>query len=518
MKAVGLVEPGRLQLPDWYPDSLGLSLLLVAAFGLLRGSAYFLKSYLGGVIHHVFIRQQRSKILAYALANSDRVSSHEVFSVYSDRVTQAAGVLYGVSGLVLTVTSTCLLFLLGLKLAPIEMVLGILLLAAFLFPLRLLDSKIQATSREVVRESESASRYLVQGMRHHLFLKIYNLIQRETDLGKRSLERYEALYRRYYLVSSFKFSIPLTVGILVICLITYFSVAHIHTPAIRLVSFFYIFIRLAQGASDINSTAAEVRMQIPGFLQLFEWHERYSEHEARRASSPGQVNSETERLFSQAVLKNGIEIEVANLSFSYPGGAPLFEGLNFSVRKGETLVIQGESGVGKSTLLSLLLGLLVPTGGVIRVNGFGIEVVRPILSRFIGYVGPEPHLIVGSVRENLLYGHINAAAVSDEDLWAALQKARLEADIRSLPGQLDHSLFELTQLSTGQKQRLAIARAILRRPAWLVLDEASANLDAATEDGFVDSLAEMLPNLTTVVITHKPSFNRISTQQIQLKR
>ncbi len=135
---------------------------------------------------------------------------------------------------------------------------------------------------------------------------------------------------------------------------------------------------------------------------------------------------------------------------------------------------------------------------------------------FVAYVGPEPYLISGTVRENLLYGHQSKDQVTDADLWQALGLAQLESEIRSLPGSLDAKLNEQTQMSTGQKQRLAIARALLRKPQMLILDEATANLDGQTEDRFIQCLRPLLPRLTTVIISHKGSFNALATSTIIL--
>src|SRR5690606_11342589 len=121
---------------------------------------------------------------------------------------------YGLSGLVLTATSAILFFFMGLRLAPIEMCLGVSLLLIFLFPLRALNSRIKQSAEGSMRESENFNRHLIQGIRHYFFLRIYNLISKEVGKGEASLQKYERLYRRYYLVASFKFTLPLTIGIL----------------------------------------------------------------------------------------------------------------------------------------------------------------------------------------------------------------------------------------------------------------------------------------------------------------
>ena len=208
---------------------------------------------------------------------------------------------------------------------------------------------------------------------------------------------------------------------------------------------------------------------------------------------------------------------MSHLTFHYKDKTILND-LSFKVSRGEVLLIRGESGAGKSTLLSLLLGLNIPSSGTVFINNYPPDQIRKSLSTQIGYVGPEPFLIAGSVRENLLYGHQHPEEVSDALLWDSLEKAQLKSEISQLKNQLEENLLEKTQFSTGQKQRLSIARALVRKPSMLILDEATANLDPETEKKFVDLLKTINKDMTTIVVSHKDSFNHICTNQITLHR
>ena len=202
-------------------------------------------------------------------------------------------------------------------------------------------------------------------------------------------------------------------------------------------------------------------------------------------------------------LGQGIDggFQVKNLNFSYDN-KPLLTNINFDLKLGDVMVIKGESGSGKSTLLSLCLGLLKPTSGEVLIDGKEISKIRNNLFKDVGYVGPEPYLIPATVRENLLYVHPNKGTVSDKDINSSLKFCEAEKIVSSLNQGLDTVLNESAQLSTGQKQRLAITRALIRKPKLLILDEFSANLDYETEKDIQESI-DKLKNKTFIVSAHR---------------
>lgn len=513
LRAVNLVDEDKLSLPGWFPRSLLSAILLLTVFGILRGLAYSLKTYVAVITCQVFNRIQRSRILEFGLYHADQVSSHEIVEVFTERVGSAGNSLSGLSGSILNGTSALLLFVLGAKLAPWEMVLGIAMLAALVFPLKWMGAKVHTYGESLISDWREANRLLLEGMRNNFLLRVYGLIPREVERGSDRLGRYELHYRRYYASHAFKNSIPIIAGALEISTLTYLSIHYIGTPPMRLIGFFYIFIRLAQTAAELNSTLSEFRLHLPGTKILYAWHLRMLEAEANRALT--KVSSGTGH---SRTYESGVEIELDHVSFSYVPGVPIFKDLNLKVSRGETLVIQGESGTGKSTLLSLILGVAYPDEGTVKVNGIPVKSSRADLCDHLGYVGPDPFLIAGTVRENLFYAHPAPATVNDKALWEALARAQLSNDIANLPQRLEEPLQEHTQLSTGQKQRLAISRALLRAPKLLILDEASANLDSATEGLFIDSLQTALRELTTIIISHKSSFDRIASHKLILKK
>jgi len=192
------------------------------------------------------------------------------------------------------------------------------------------------------------------------------------------------------------------------------------------------------------------------------------------------------------------ELSFQEVSFSY-GSAPLLSAVSLRVSPGEHVALAGPSGCGKSTLLSLLLGFARPLAGEIRVDGLALEELDPReWHRLVAWLPQRPTLFHGTVRQNLLLGR-TGRAVSEADLHLAMARARLE----DLP--LDAPVGEAGQgLSTGQAQRIALARLFLRNPHVVLLDEPTAHLDAHNAGLVSESIRELVRGRTTILVTHRP--------------
>jgi len=201
-------------------------------------------------------------------------------------------------------------------------------------------------------------------------------------------------------------------------------------------------------------------------------------------------------------LKEGIVFD--GVVFAYGGEARVLDGMSLVLPAGRTVALVGESGVGKSTVVDLLLRYYEPQGGEIRLDGIPLGRFRSeTLRRRIALVTTEPYLFHGTLEENIRYGTPEAdpARVAD-----AIAKADLTEFVRSLPRGLSTVAGERGfSLSAGQRQRVALARAFLRAPEILILDEATSHLDAVSEHAVRSALARLAQGRTTVVIAHRLS-------------
>ena len=195
----------------------------------------------------------------------------------------------------------------------------------------------------------------------------------------------------------------------------------------------------------------------------------------------------------------------------------LVGGLNFSVNSGELLLLSGESGCGKTTLLMTLVGLVKPLDGKIRWNGVRQDELDPIaFRRKASYVGPDPYLFSGTIRENLMFG-VDDRTITEDMVERALWCSCAEF-VHQKAGGLSATIGEDgIGLSAGQQQRLSIARAVLRRPELLLLDEATANIDVDTESAIIGRLRTILPEAIVVAVSHRATMQSFATHHVKLK-
>jgi ABC-type multidrug transport system fused ATPase/permease subunit len=198
------------------------------------------------------------------------------------------------------------------------------------------------------------------------------------------------------------------------------------------------------------------------------------------------------------------EVDFEEVSFSYDGQETVLNEVSFQVNSGEHVAIVGPSGVGKTTLVSLILRFYKPTEGEIFLDGYpASEFELDSLRQRIGYVSQSTLLLSGTITDNLSYGNPKA---SDEQIIHAAKVAGIHDFIISLPNGYDAPVGERgVNLSEGQKQRLSIARALIKEPDILVLDEPTSALDSLTEKTIFDRLPEMVREKTTFIIAHRLS-------------
>jgi thiol reductant ABC exporter CydD subunit len=209
-------------------------------------------------------------------------------------------------------------------------------------------------------------------------------------------------------------------------------------------------------------------------------------------------------------------LAVEGLCVSYPGRSePALDDLSLTVNEGEVLALVGPSGCGKSTLLGVLLGLVTPELGSVRVGGVDLaELDLDAWRARLAWVPQRPHLFKASIAENVRLGHPGA---STDEVREAIAAAGLTDAVRELPNGLDTVLGERgAGLSAGERQRVALARAFLRDAPLLLLDEPTASLDGETEREIVRTIERLAEGRTVVLVAHRPALIGIADRVLSL--
>ncbi len=198
-------------------------------------------------------------------------------------------------------------------------------------------------------------------------------------------------------------------------------------------------------------------------------------------------------------------LDLDGVEFTYPGAdSPVLRDISFSARPGQVIAVVGSTGAGKSTLINLIPRLFDATKGTVSVDGVDVRRLDPgVLWRSVGLVPQRAYLFSGTVASNLRYGDPDA---TDEDLWAALEIAQARDFVEAMPGGLEAPISQGgTNVSGGQRQRLAIARALVRKPELYLFDDSFSALDLTTDARLRAALAPVVADATVLIVAQRVS-------------
>ncbi len=248
--------------------------------------------------------------------------------------------------------------------------------------------------------------------------------------------------------------------------------------------------RMFRPMDHLLNIGVDITRSLALFTRIFEYLDLQPEIEDK----PDAVDPETVRG----------DVCFHHVAFAYHAGKPILRDIDFSVERGKSIAIVGTSGAGKTTLISLIPRLYDVTGGSITVDGIDLRDMKlATLRRSIGMVTQDTYLFNDTVRANLLYAKPDA---TDDELADACRKANIHEFIASLPQGYDTVVGNRgLKLSGGEKQRISLARVILKNPPILLLDEATSSLDSISESCIQDAIQPLLRDRTSLVVAHRLS-------------
>ena len=436
-----------------------------------------------------------------------------------------------VLGSAITIAAEVFLFLIvGVSLLVVDLyitLIAIILFAIIIFFLQRVLTKWGARNAAVMTEASISTLSAVSEA-----LETY---RETTVLNRRDLyiSRYESLIGRYavatanqsYIVEIPKYVLQgaLYIGVLALAVVQFLTkdlgsaattVAIFLTAGAQLMP---ALIRL-QGAG-ITIRNASVTALPTYYLADFLAHGRTEAETTKYFAPRSAIDPQKLRDRIQAGHEGFVPaIEVVNASVTYLDAThPALSEASLVAAPGTSIALVGSTGAGKSTLTDVILGVLETDTGTVRIGGLA---PRDAIDRWpgaIAYVPQHVALVAGSVRDNVALG-LPRAAVDDELVWDALTRAKIAEFLRESREGLDTAIGERgVRLSGGQRQRLGIARALFTRPLLLVLDEATAALDAETEQAIVKTLDELEGEVTTITVAHRLATVRRADQLLYMK-
>jgi len=422
-----------------------------------------------------FVRKRASDFTHALTIEMERIGT-ATYSLLNCLATAIVAVVYVLFAMKLSAALTGLVFLCG---------------AGLIFLLRRETSVAHQTGEGL----SEAMNNLYHAVSEHLsgmkIAKSYGTEAHHIDLFGRLAEEVRHMYADAVQIQAgvnFWFNVG---SVILLGFILYISIEVLSIPVAGVLLLLFLFVRVIPKFSAIQQSFQSFVNTLPSFSRVMELQRQCEE----------ALESKTQR-DEKIEFRHGISVE--KVSFSYDGKVPVIDGLDLLIRAGQTTAIVGPSGAGKTTLADLLMGLIAPNQGRILIDETELVPERMKAWRAqIGYVPQDTFLFHDTLRMNLLWAKPEA---KEEEMNRALELAAAEEFVSGLPAKLDTLLGDRGVLvSGGERQRIALARALLRKPTLLILDEATSSLDSENEKRIQNAIETLHGKMTILVISHRLS-------------
>lgn len=495
------------------PVNVSSTLLFVTVLSVVRFICQFIVNFSSNVCQQFTLLKLRENIFRqiFFASATESIPPSRVQFLLASVTPRVASFMFGVVTLASSGLQLLALFIIMMKgsWALTLLAMGLMGVAGLL--VMQISRKVRTLSSHLPPLEAKLYSHLQNSLRNWVFLKIMRLESAENkELNRLAQAQYDR-FSDYAVYKNINYGLASLLGALTVVGLVFFGHQYWHIPGEVLVSFLYLNFRFVGTASTAVNTWDAMSVDA-SYVDI-------AQAEIHNAPADTRSLPDGHAVSVKDTLRNAPSISAKNVTYRYVGSSSnTLQDLDFEVGAGGQVGIIGPSGSGKSTLLSIILGIIPANKGTISIDGLSASEFLERYSAAIGYVGPDPFIIGGSIRSNLLYAN-HATNVSDEDIWDALEKSSLDKFVKDLPSGLEYHLTEMGEgLSVGQKQRLALARAMLRKPKLLILDECTANLDDKTELDLANSLKELRGKVTMVIVSHKKGILSYADQILDISK
>lgn len=516
LKLLGL--GGEVTHTDFFMDMLArepmILILLIPALALLRSATYWLVD--GGVSFvDEYVRGRLRQLSVYRVLYSegDRyISTNDIHSLNGSILTGTITFVNGLSNLLPSTLTAVALLCWMLYLKPYQSIFAVatMVITGVLFSkLNESVSKLVSRQLDLTHSLVSTTSRIAQNW---LLIRSCNLQASElvsvSSVNSRSVK--DILKARISVTAVSIF--PSVIGASMVSVLLFLQLRKgASADNMNFIAMVYLIVRFVDASTRVSRGLSYILPQAEHYKKALEFFLGCTPSERMKALTPfhqqlekndvnaGQQVAEIKPRYNAVPLS----LEVKDLYYSFNAhGRELYNNLNFVLAKGQQMGLVGPSGSGKSTLLCLILGILKPLKGHVSVNGKVVEKFLEHPDLRLGFVSAEPFLFGGTIKENLDYGQDTRPDPADyRDVLSSVMLLK--------PGQsLEEFLArpirdDMSGLSMGEKQRLCLARALLRNPNFIILDEITANLDAKTESEVVEVLYALKSRVTIIFVSHR---------------
>lgn len=469
----------------------------VAVLMMLRFMAIAINYWLIGTVEGRYLRRLRSdclNVLLYGpqsfIDSYDNARAIQHFNEQSLKVSEALRIFLRVIAPIITVFLNLIVIF---WLSPLLAIASIILLTLVGAALTWIPNIIEKNAQRYVQAMYNYNIKIVDLINGIKTVRSFATFQKEQLQTTVLVDKQIDAHKKKIFYSGITTPIFEVVGFMTICVVLILSIFLLDSQKWLAISgpFFIVLARSISQAAMINNLRSQNKLASP-------------DYNAVRKFADIVTTSNRESEFS---CKRMETIECRKLHFAYEQPSFVLQDINLLIKQGDWVLIYGPSGMGKSTLLSLIIGLYEPTSGDILINGKSLSKLdKKQWSEHVGVIEQIPFIFNDTIRNNIAYKDKH---VSENDIWEALECAHLATFVRSLPAGLETQLGDRGEnLSGGQRQRLAFARALCHKPDLLILDEPTSALDQETEQQVLMSLKHRYSHQETIIaVSHSEVFH-----------